>query len=713
MTEEEFRAKIIEADRKGDKDGARVLAAEYKRRKAAGAFETQAQEAPEPTRASRDQSRAAAQGRGTAEQREERGRGAIDAAARSVGNYGDRFVRGAERIVTGDVSPGEFAQAGERVVRNVTSPVGGDYLAAGGENIMRFITGQENNPNALNEQRERRRLMNEVAQDPLGQAAAEGLGFGGLFKAITGVAPSLAVTAPSRASQTLRPKITNAIRTGTEGALTTAIGENMKGTDAPQTAASAGLAAILGPILSGITRGGTQGVQGALTEDPAEQGMRSLYQRVEGSSDELAARADTARQQRRLVGPEPRAIDQLNTREIGNVRMAAQTRPGAADALDELEVEAADVLPTQLRESIEMRNSQRPETVETLENNANTRLTADLREPPRKGATPVADRPVTNQAEFAQWLDDNADLVASLPRPLRAQLANAADNNALTVDMVEQLRHGISSRGGPGPAYRFFEAAGEIKDLAFKGSTAYKQAFDRYKKAFNFIDGFKRGRGSIGRDSAEIQQFMGRETDPDIVRGVKEGVRAELGSQAGGRSRDAIRVADEMGFNRDLQDIMRATIGDAEATRLMNIGRTMRRRTDNARDISPRSELPPSLREASGDFAEGLATVGGRGSAISQARTFERTLAAFRGIGLPDVAAEQMARAVFREGGAEEVFRRLSEIGANEEALGLLAQEISSIISKPAAAEVGDSLTSTRQDVDEQVRSARVREAQR
>ena len=60
-----------------------------------------------------------------------------------------RLGRGAKRIVTGDVSPAEFGRAAETTIRSATGPLGGDFLAAGGENIARAATGRPNNPDAV------------------------------------------------------------------------------------------------------------------------------------------------------------------------------------------------------------------------------------------------------------------------------------------------------------------------------------------------------------------------------------------------------------------------------------------------------------------------------------------------------------------------------------------------------------------------------------
>src|SRR6056297_157150 len=268
------------------------------------------------------------------EDRMERQRAKPNPIAEGVGNFG----RGVQRIATGDVAPQEIGDALETSIRSTTAPLGGDFLAAGGENIARFIMGDDINPNALAEQRGR--LEELAANDPINAGASEMLGFGGLLKAITGVAPGL--TRVGQGSTIANPqRAVNAGRSALEGAVTTGVGRKAQGAPDAQAAQEAGIAAVASPLAGGLLRAVTQGAQGVpsgvraardqLDTSADEAGVRSLFQRLEMDPEEGLQRLADARSR---GNPTPALRDLLNDREIDMIKGVTDSRRAAADILD-------------------------------------------------------------------------------------------------------------------------------------------------------------------------------------------------------------------------------------------------------------------------------------------------------------------------------------------------------------------------------------------
>jgi hypothetical protein len=640
---------------------------------------------PEP--ASRDQARAQRQGRGTAQEREARGRGIVDATARNVRQFGGDLARGTERIVTGDVSLQEAGDALETSIRSGTAPLGGDFLAAGGENITRFLTGQENNPNALREQRARREEL--AAEAPLQAGASEALGFGGLFKALTGAIPALRVAQGSTIANPNR--LRNTAATAGEAFTTTVAGEKAMGTDTTQALQQGGIAAVAAPAMTGLLRAMTQGAQGVpsgITSAQADDALRtaaepaairSLFQRLEMDPEEGLQRLAAARAR---GNPTPTIADLMNEREIDNIKNLATGRRAAADTLDAEETVAArrraDEMRTRITEGAQG-GQVRTQAVEALETNANDRLTTALRSD--QGAGRLADTPIDKNPFQDLFMDDAGEaLRSSLSTNLRRQLADVLDGDEdMTIDLAEQVRQAFSKRGGAGENYRFVEASQSVRDIIRAESGEYATAFDRFKEDFSFIDGFKRGQRAVGRDSAELTDVF-QSLDPAEQEGVRAGVRMRLASTAGRRPGTAVRVADELADSQDMRSILELTEGAQEADNLVALGEQARQSANNMTRLSPATQLPPALRDASEQLAEAAAAVGGRGSGILFARLAGNVVGNLRAIGVPPNAAQKMAQLITDPAQSERVLQRLVEVGIDERELTQLVQGIVSTL---------------------------------
>ena len=609
-----------------------------------------------------------------------------------VAEFGQNFGRGVERIVTGDVSGQEVGEALETSIRSGTAPLGGDFIAAGGENIARAVTGQPNNPNALREQRARREELAE--RSPLQSGASEALGFGGLFKAVTGAVPALRVGQGSTIANPNR--VRNTLATAGEAVVTTGTGELAKGTEPVQAAQSSLIAGITSPLVGGLFRAFAQGAQGvpsgfsaaqvddALNEAAEPAAIRALFQRLE--MDPADALQEVARRQSEGLPP-PRLADLLNNREIDNIKNLATGRRAAEDALNEGETVVARERADQMRQRITAGRTGgrvRTQAVEALENDANKRLTEALRaERGTRGA--LANETIDKTPFQNLFMDDAGEAIrASLSPNLRRQLADVLDGNQdMTIDLAEQLRQALKKRGGSGENFRFVEASQAVRDIITNASDDYARAFGQFRDDFQFIDGFTRGQRAVGRDSAELADVF---NDLSVAeqRGVRAGVRERVGSEAGRRPGSAVRMADELADSRDLNDILRLTEGAAEAGRLQRLGETQRQSANNLTRLSPTTQLPPALRDASEQLAEAAAAVGGRGSGILFARLAGNVVGNLRGLGVPPNAARNMASLLLDSNRTEEVLNRLVQVGVDERELTQLVQGIvSSLRSGP------------------------------
>lgn len=611
----------------------------------------------------------------------------------------ENFGRGVERIVTGDVSPREFGEAAETSIRSMTAPIGGDFVAAGGENIARAVTGQPNNPNALNEQRGRREELAE--RSPLQAGASEALGFGGIQTQVTKLFPFLRVGQGSTVAT--KNRALNTAKVATDAATVTAAGELAKGKSVGDTAKATVVSALVAPPAAAALRALTQGVEGsvsgarsALTES-ADDGvsisnaaLRSIAQRTGQPIDDIR---NAAQEFIAVNGRPPRLAEIVDTATIDQYKSLANQRARAAQTLDDAEEAAAAARPVEMRQTLSQGRT--PLAPEALEQARDRQLTNALRNG-TDTTPPVADSAIDN-TPFVELFDDSPELLSNLPGPLRRRVTRAigaGEDDAIepfTVGLGEDIRLALSNRGGPGDAFQFTEGSRTVRELLNESSDAYRQAMDNYREQSQFIDGVRRGRGVFSATQEEFEQVIPRIDNPAERVGVARGVEGEVASRAGETAPSAVTTARKI-QEPGVQARITAAQGPEAAQRAADVGRTQTTAASNLARLSPRTELPPSLAAAAGDLTEIAAAATGRAGSQLIARVVQSTGAALRGLGVPPNAANNMARLLTDPNRTMEVIERLAQIGIKEDAIQKIAQDAGTMLAAAQSTETSGAL---------------------
>jgi hypothetical protein len=610
------------------------------------------------------------------------------------------FSVGLERLTEGTangqpapVSPqeaaGAFGRSAENIVRSAAAPVGGDFVAGGSENLVRMATGQEVNPNAVAEQRARRQ---QLAQEmPAGAIAGEATGYFGLTKLLTSVFPFLNVgTAGSTVAKSNR--VANAAKVASEAAAVTAIGEGAKGQSPGDIAKTAGVAAVAAPVLSSVIRGVTQGTTSApgavssIAKGADDSGgisvaaVRAIAQRTGQSIDDIRLAADNFM---RVNGRAPRLAEIVDEATIKRYRALATGRDKASDTLVQGEEAAARQRPVEMKAQIE-------QGVDTLSPEALTRARdTQLTNTLRNGTpnTPAVADMQLDERPFVQLFQDNPHLYDDLPTTLKRRVARALPaedgtpgEEAFTVGLGEDIRLALSKKGGAGDAYKYTEGATELRDLLRQQSQAYDQAMDIYAKQSQFIDGFNRGAGVRTADTATVEQVTPTLTVPEQS-GVAAGARGAIAQEAGKSPSAAVTQAKTLAESEDLGRKLTASVGEGEANRLRDIGQTQFKAATNLTKLSPKTELPPSLREASQSIAEVAASVTGRAGEQLRSRVAGQVLGRLRNLGVPPNAAVNMSRLILDPARTNEVLAKMVQIGIQEAQIQQFAQDVATMLS--------------------------------
>ena len=622
-----------------------------------------------------------------------RGAGPLKRAAQNFG-------AGVKRIATGDVSRREYGEAVETSFRSMAAPLGGDVMAAGGENIARFATRRPNNPNALREQRARRE---ELAQaSPVQALASEALGFGGLQRVVTGLFPFLKVGQGSTVA--IKQRGINAAKTATDAAAVTVIGEQAKGKSAGDVAKTSLVSAVIAPPAAAALRALTQGISGtvsgarsALTESAdngvaiSQAALRSIAQRTGQPIDDIR---NAAQEFIAVNGRPPRLAEIVDEATIDQYKVLAMQRIKAANALDAGEEAAAAQRPREMRETLS--EGQAPLSDEALEIARDTQLTNALRNG-ADGNPPVADAAIDAQP-FRDLFEDSEELLANLPGPLRRRVTRAigaGEDDAtelFTVGLGEDIRQALSRRGGPGDAYQFTEGSRAVRDILNDTSEAYNTAMTRYGEQSQFIDGLRRGKGVFNAPQEAFEQVIPTiQSNPERA-GIARGVQGEVAARAGETAPSAVTTARKI-QEPGVQARITAARGPDAAQRAADVGRTQTTGASNLARLSPRTELPPSLAAAAGDLTEIAAAATGRAGSQLIARVVASMGARLRGLGVPPNAAQNMAKLITDPARTMEVIERLAQIGIDEQVITKIAEHAGVMLSSAAASETADALS--------------------
>ncbi len=584
-----------------------------------------------------------------------------------------RFGKGVERIASGDVTPREAAEAVETSVRSTAAPLGGDFIAAGSENITRFLTGQENNPDAVRDHRARRQeLTSRGAGAQVQGTASELLGFGGIQALVTKI-PGLAVLGRGT---TIKAKAANTGRTAVAGAVDAGVGTAAQTGDVGEGADAALVGAVVAPAAGGVLGFAADRAREvprfvkSLIGKPNEAALNGLAKRVGVDADTLEA---SIAEFSRLNGRPPSLAEISDGPSIERMRELAQSRASAGAAFEQAEELFAAARPGQLQKAIEQgRTSQ---SAKALEQTRDKQLTAVLRNDNGQGA--VADIPLPKDT-FREILED-PEVLQALPRLTRNRVISALDEGELTVDIAEQARNALRQNND----FALREAGTEIGDTISDSVPAYRAGFERYKLQSQFIDGLEEGRNVRTARTSDFEQI---DRTPAQQQGLDRGARAGLAEAAGESGSSAVRTAGDLTEEGTRRRVAAAS-GPAEAERLSDLGRTNVRSAQNLRRLSPNSELPPSLAEGAEDVGELTAVALGRAGPFALGRAVRKTVQNLENLGVPPQAARNMAEMFTDPQQSSEVVNRLREIGVDEQSIARIVQDITTIITAERTAD--------------------------
>lgn len=585
------------------------------------------------------------------------------------------FTNGVRRIATGDVTLDELGREAETFTRAVAAPIGGDFVAAGAENLTRAATrvipgGQNlpNNPNAITEQRERRRALANRSDSTRATAlAGELLGFGGIQSQIN-KAPSLIVSSnASRAG--------NAARTAGQAGIVTGVGETAKTGDVQQGAEAGAIATVAAPVVGGAgnfivkkVKGIPNAARSLLGGNVHPAAMDALARRTNVPADILEEQFN------KFVAANnrpPALAEIIDDNSVQQMRRLAEMRSEAAEVFNEAEELFAIQRPGQLQAAIE--NGSPAQSAEALTTVRDDLLTSALRTPLRPDLPAVAERAVPVD-EIADLLAD-PDLLGKVSRTTRRKIAEAVDGEAeMTIDLLDRIRQSVSKgiKGENGDVFRGLRD--EIVGVLEENSPEYARAFERYRQQSQFIDGLGRGRGVRTASTADFEQAVPTLSASEAA-GVSAGSRSGLAEAAGETPVSAVRVANDIS-QAGPQRRIAAAQGATEAERLAEVGRTNARAAQNFRGTSTSNELPPSLAGAPQDAGELLAVGLGRASPFAVGRILTKGINFLEKLGVPPATAKKIAELAVDPNSTQEAIEQLRRLNVADEFIAEVSTEL-------------------------------------
>lgn len=605
----------------------------------------------------------------------------------------DNLAKGTERIVgtltdpnyKDKVRPKEVADIGENFVRSAAAPVGGDYVAAGGENIARMATGKPVNPNAVAEQRARRQ---ELAKDnPTTALAGEGMGLvsGG------GVATNLV----EKAAAKVAPTATRLAKLTTAGAVTSGGASAAEGNDAGKVIQDTATGAIAAPVLdkairvvapavSGIVKyarsfvPGDEAAASALAADkinsklgtvdmPAARQYVADFKRENGRTPSLAEIAEAKTQGRlaklaagnKIVGD--KAIEEADKSYAALPdRTQTQIRPGTGEA----DAQTAQVALTQRANK----------TMEVL---GNQRILVDPQRVAALRSRPVMDTLNTSLRNAVPNSPEEAALTSAIDK------INQVRPTFVTVRQIDDIRRTVNDLIDRKLVGRdlYSKIVEPIEQAARAKSKAYDTFLTGYAKDANRVEGLTAGSKVISSKTtpytAEVSRGANQpEVGHDYSVGTDTGARTALIDAAGEGPRAAATVQRDLAENAGLKARVGAAMDPAEADRLQRTATREVRATSNLEAIRP---APRDVKEASDyakEAARGLIAVTGGGGGFAKVNAIGGIGSWFHELGLPPAAAKKTAAMLFDPGQIDNVLDRLTKIGVSKEKLADLTQRI-------------------------------------
>lgn len=503
-------------------------------------------------------------------------------------SLGEKFLVGSSRLRTGTVKPEEFVKLGETAIRSATAPIGGDFVAAGSENIVRFVTGQPINKSALRQQRERRQALAKDA--PILAGASEAASLTAAGANLVARAPQLAIVPAAQGGT----RVGNAARVASEAAIVTGVGETLKTSDVGEGLKAAGTGALVAPAVGKalstvVDAGGTvPKYLSALVGRPSAAAYQAIAKRMKMSADDLQAAADNFRA---ITGRAPKPAKLLDVNTMKEFVPIVRTRDDAsrlfAESYEQSLQEIAETLPQAIR------GTRVPlDTVQqtTAAQEAFTDVMADI------GGQPIRVAPVMRFLE-------NPAVMRVLPRGERGIVmemleamqpgTNAVTPNArvplATMETIRKALRDASKDPANADKVAAKEAYEAIRDHMTRSNPTYARVFDDFAQIMRRVEGQQFGRGKaqttppaelrtqrqLPRDNAS-QTARTPETRREAAtraRGISEGFTDDLANTAGESANSATRVLDDIQAPNTQQRIETVS-GPNEAGRLRNLAET-------------------------------------------------------------------------------------------------------------------------------------------
>lgn len=619
------------------------------------------------------------------------------AATREQGRQGRAsFTRGAQRIVEGDVSGQEVADLGETFVRSVAAPIGGDYVAAGAENIARAASGQPTNPNALADQRARRR---ELAEGAPGVAeAGDAASFVGAGASLMRRVPGLL---PTRAT-TLGGKAANTLRVGGVAAAETGVGSLAKGATVEEAAGDAATAFVVAPALGKIIQTGGSAVAASVgsaadtinrrmprqlrrtTNQPAVGALNVLTERLRIPAGDVEAAINRLRAE---TGMEPTLSQVMDPQTLRRLVPVIRTSEDAADvfagSVRRLEQEMATTAPAAIRQGAAPVSTTGEVDVLTR---AMDEVMTDIRHVP---ITSQVTAPLFSRPEVARLLN------RTLEGRRMMEAIDAADGGDVSMqlgDFDNVVRNFKAfSRNKTDELGRLAgEVADELANELSRQNPAYAGAYSEYMRAMRRVEGLEAGIAARGERPADIavdrQRAFG--VDPRTAQdaetadlasiraqGMAEGRVDDLATRASTRS-GAAGVIDEVQQPINIER-NRVLLGDTEAERLRQMGESSVGAMQRARSLDVNARRQEFPGEGAEIALSSIPLVAGRFSGGFAANVAGNVLTQLNRMRVPPGAARDLAEAMTTNDQAtvQEFIRRIARNQEQREALNQLAAQ--------------------------------------
>lgn len=579
----------------------------------------------------------------------------------------------------------EVEDIGENFARSAAAPVGGDYVAAGGENIAHVVRGEPINHDAVADQRARRQ---QLAQDnPTTALAGEGMGLvsGG------GVASNLV----EKAAAKVMPTATRLAKIATAGAVTSGGASAAEGNDAGKVLADTATGAIAAPVIDKAIRVVAPAIGGVIKYArsfvPGDEAAASAVAADKISSklgpvDMPAARqyvADFKRENGRVPNlaeiTEAKSQGRLAKLAAGNKIVGDQ----AIEAADKSYAALPDRTQTQIRPGTGEADAQTAQVAltqranKTMEVLGNQRILVDPQRVAALRSRPVLDTLNTSLRNAVPNSPEEAALTSAIDK------INQVRPTFVTVRQIDDIRRTVNDLIDRKLVGRdmYTKIVEPIEMAARSKSKAYDTFLTGYAKDANRVEGLTAGSKVLSAKTtpytAEVNRGANQaEVGHDYSVGTDTGARTAMIDTAGEGPRTAASLQKDLAESPGLKQRVSAAMDPAEADRLQRTAAREVRATSNLEAIRP---APRDVKEASDyakEAARGLIAVTGGGGGFAKVNAIGGIGSWFHELGLPPAAAKKTAAMLFDPGQIDNVLDRLTKIGVSKEKLADLTQRI-------------------------------------